>query len=137
MKAIDIIKLATKGIKPSEIKRINEKGIDTDQIIKLSDAGYSVNDIDDLINMIENTPDEIPADVPDPANEPQKPDNTVVDKKDEKQTDNNDKKETNKEIAELKKQLATAQNQLASKDLSGGKTESPEDTFKEALRNLI
>lgn len=136
MKAIDIIKLATKGIKPSEIKRINEKGIDTEQIIKLSDAGYSVNDIDDLIDMIENTGTDA-ADSPDPANEQQTPDNTAVDKKDETHTDNNDKQEPNKEVEELKKQLATAQSRLASKDLSGGKIESPEDVFKEALRNLI
>lgn len=136
MKAIDIIKLATKGIKPSNIKRINEKGIDTDQIIKLSDAGYSVNDIDDLIDMIENTGTDA-TDSPDPANEQQNPDNTTVDKKDEVHTDNSDKKETSKEVDELKKQLATVQNQLASKDLSGGKVESPEDNFKEALRNLI
>ena len=82
MKAIDMIKLATKGFKPSEIKKINEKGIDTEQIIQLSDAGYSVNDVDDLINMIGDIPDDNPTDTADPGNDPGIPDKTPEDNKD-------------------------------------------------------
>lgn len=136
MKAIDMIKLATKGIKPSEIKKINEKGIDTEQIIQLSDAGYSVNDIDDLINMIGDIPDDNPAGTADPGNDPGTPDKTPEDNKD-KEHQSDDKNVTNDETEKLKQQLAAAQNMLASKDLSGTKVESPEDKFKEALRNLI
>lgn len=136
MKAIDMIKLATKGIKPSEIKKINEKGIDTEQIIQLSDAGYSVNDIDDLINMIEDNPDDNPTDTADPGNDPGTPDKAPEDNKD-KEHQSDDKNVTNDETEQLKKQLAAAQNMLASKDLSGAKVDSPEDKFKEALRNLI
>lgn len=136
MKAIDMIKLATKGFKPSEIKKINEKGIDTEQIIQLSDAGYSVNDIDDLISMIGDIPDDNPTDTADPGNDPGTPDKTPEDNKD-KEHQSDDKNVTNDETEQLKKQLAAAQNMLASKDLSGANVESPEDKFKEALRNLI
>lgn len=136
MKAIDMIKLATKGFKPSEIKRINEKGIDTEQIIQLSDAGYSVNDVDDLINMIGDIPDDNPTGTADPGNDPGTPDKTPEDNKD-KEHQNDDTNVTNDETEKLKQQLAAAQNMLASKDLSGTKIESPEDKFKEALRNLI
>lgn len=136
MKAIDMIKLATKGIKPSEIKKINEKGIDTEQIIQLSDAGYSVNDIDDLINMIGDISDDNPTGTADLGNDPGTPDKTPEDNKD-KEHQSDDTNVTNDETEKLKQQLAAAQNMLASKDLSGTKVESPEDKFKEALRNLI
>ena len=134
MKALDILKLATKGVKPSEIKKINEKGIDTESVIALVDNGYSAADLDDLVQMIDQANNE--ADQTDHGTDDQIPDNTDQDKRDDETTNVNKDKE-NKETEQLKQQLAAAQNLLASKDLSGTKVESPEDKFRKALQELI
>ena len=131
MKALDILKLATKGVKPSEIKKINEKGIDTESVIALVDNGYSAADLDDLVNMIDQANNE--ADQTDHGTDEQTPDNTVQDKRDTETAGVNKDKETE----QLKQQLAAAQNLLANKDLSGTKVESPEDKFRKALQELI
>ena len=131
MKALDILKLATKGVKPSEIKKINEKGIDTESVIALVDNGYSAADLDDLVEMIDQANNE--ADHTDHGTDEQMPDNTVQDKRDTETAGVNKDKETE----QLKQQLATAQNLLANKDLSGTKVESPEDKFRKALQELI
>lgn len=134
MKAFDILKLATKGIKPSEIKKINEKGIDTESVIALVDNGYSAADLDDLVEMIDQANNE--ADQTDHGTDDQIPDNTDQDKRDDEKTGVNKDKE-NTETEQLKQQLAAAQNLLANKDLSGSKVESPEDKFRKALQELI
>lgn len=133
MKAFDILKLATKGVKPSEIKKINEKGIDTESVIALVDNGYSAADLDDLVQMIDQANE---ADQTDHGTDDQIPDNTDQDKRDNETTGTNKDKENN-ETEQLKQQLAAAQNLLASKDLSGSKVESPEDKFRKALQELI
>lgn len=131
MKALDILKLATKGVKPSEIKKINEKGIDTESVIALVDNGYSAADLDDLVQMIDQANNE--ADQTDHGTDDQTPDNTDQDKRDDETAGANKDKETE----QLKQQLAVAQNLLASKDLSGTKVESSEEKFRKALQELI
>lgn len=134
MKAFDILKLATKGVKPSEIKKINEKGIDTESVIALVDNGYSAADLDDLVQMIDQANNE--ADQTDHGTNDQIPDNTDQDKRDDEKAGVNKDKE-NTETEQLKQQLVAAQNLLANKDLSGTKVESPEDKFRKALQELI
>lgn len=133
MKAFDILKLATKGIKPSEIKKIEEKGIDTESVITLVNNGYSAADLDDLVQMIDQANE---ADQSDHGTDEQTPDNTDQDKRDNEKAGVNKDKE-NTETEQLKQQLAAAQNLLASKDLSGSKVESSEDKFRKALQELI
>ena len=58
MKLTDSIKLAVKGYKPADIKRLDESGLDTDTILALSGAGYTVNDVDELINIASKGPEQ-------------------------------------------------------------------------------
>ena len=55
MKIADMIKLGVKGFKPSDIKTINESGIDTESIINLAENGYSVTDVSELISLAQTS----------------------------------------------------------------------------------
>ena len=135
MKLTDMIKLAKKGLKPSDIKDITEKGISTEEIIDLIDSGYKVSDIDDLLQIATNEATEKTD--PDTSGTPDNPvDNEG---KNTDQSDNNidtSGEEKDKEIEKLNAVVQSLQNTIANKDLSQSKHNDPEEDFKEALKDL-
>ena len=57
MKIKNVIELAKTGYKPSEIKRLlTHEGITTTEIVELAKSGYTVDDIEELIELNETTP---------------------------------------------------------------------------------
>ena len=136
MKLTDSIKLAVKGYKPADIKRLDESGLDTDTILALSGAGYSVNDVDELINIASKGPDQ-----QEPPNEPEGklPDNPDGQSGAE-DPDNVDYKQkladTMKLLEESQQTIKKLQEQNASKSLTNPEQKSPKEIVDDALRNL-
>ena len=120
MKLTDSIKLAVKGYKPADIKRLDESGLDTDTILALSGAGYTVNDVDELINIASKGPEQ---------QEPQKEDPDNVDYK-QKLAD------TMKLLEESQQTIKRLQEQNASKSLQTPEQKTPKQMVDDALRNL-
>ena len=135
MKLTDSIKLAVKGYKPADIKRLDESGLDTDTILALSGAGYSVNDVDELINIASKGPEH-----EEPQKDPHEkmPDNS--DGQDGAEPDNVDYKQkladTMKLLEESQQTIKKLQEQNASKSLTNPEQKSPKEIVDDALRNL-
>ena len=127
MKLTDSIKLAVKGFKPADIKRLDESGLDTDTILALSGAGYTVNDVDELINIASKGPEGKLPDNPDGQSGTEDPDN--VDYK-QKLAD------TMKLLEESQQTIKKLQEQNASKSLQNPEQKTPKQMVDDALRNL-
>ena len=135
MKLTDSIKLAVKGFKPADIKRLDESGLDTETILALSGAGYSVNDVDELINNASEGPKE-----QEPPKEPEEkmPDNSTGQSGAE--PDDVDYKQkladTMKLLEESQQTIKRLQEQNASKSLQTPEQKTPKQMVDDALRNL-
>ena len=137
MKLTDTIKLATKGYKPADIKRLSESGLDTDTILQLSGAGYSVNDVDELIKIASDEPGQGAAanNTEDVKNEPENSSGNA----DEKPDDMDYKQmfeESQKMLKESQDLVSKLQEMNASKNLSGDKIKTPKELVDDAIRNL-
>lgn len=136
MKLTDTIKLATKGYKPADIKRLGESGLDTDTILQLSGAGYSVNDVDELIKIASDEPGQgAAANSTEDKNEPESSSGNA----DEKTDDVDYKKmfeESQQMLKESQNLVSKLQEMNASKNLSGDKIKTPKELVDDAIRNL-
>ena len=136
MKLTDSIKLAVKGYKPADIKRLDESGLDTDTILALSGAGYTVNDVDELINIASKGPEQ--------QEPPKEPEGKLPDNPDGQSgaddPDNVDYKQkfadTMKLLEESQQTIKKLQEQNASKSLTNPEQKTPKQMVDDALRNL-
>ena len=136
MKLTDSIKLAVKGFKPADIKRLDESGLDTDTILALSGAGYTVNDVDELINNASKGPEQ--------QEPPKEPEGKLPDTPDGQSgandPDNVDYKakldETLKLLEESQQTIKRLQEANASKSLTNPEQKTPKQMVDDALRNL-
>ena len=136
MKLTDSIKLAVKGYKPADIKRLDESGLDTDTILALSGAGYTVNDVDELINIASKGPEQ-----QEPTKEPEGklPDNPDGQSgaEDPDSVDYKQKlADTMKLLEESQQTIKKLQEQNASKSLQTPEQKTPKQMVDDALRNL-
>lgn len=136
MKLTDTIKLATKGFKPADIRRFDENGLDSETILALSGAGYSVNDVDELITMAsEGQKTEEPKKEPDSK----MPDNELGHSGAETPDDVDYKakfEEVQKKLEETNNMVKKLQDLNASKNLQNEPAKSPREMVDDALRNL-
>lgn len=131
---LNTLKLAMKGFKPADIRRINEAGIDHESIIAMSEQGYTVKDVDELIKLASEEPGTTAGGDVQDNKEPEKPGETkpepdVVNYKEENE-------KLKKELAESQETLKRIQDQNASKDLGGGQTEDPNKAVQAAFMGL-
>lgn len=132
MELLNMVKLGTMGFKPADIKQLGASGIDSEQIIELAKAGYQVTDVNELIKLAqedpkpkpEDKPDEKPDSPPETAGEEDKPDNSKA------------LEDALKQLEEQKAIISKLQEKNSQKDLGKPETVSPEEAFKNALREI-
>ena len=130
MNLTEMVKLGAHGFKPSQIKEIEKAAIKSNEVIDLVKAGYTAEDVDELIK---SANEEAEASNPDNKEQPKpegdsgKPDEANEDK---------EKKELESKLKEAEDKLKKLQDENASKDLGNPNEKKAEDEFKEALRNL-
>lgn len=129
MELLNAIKLGTMGFKPSEIKQFGESGIDSEQVIELAKAGYKAEDVSELIKLASTEPKPEP-----PTPSATLPDDAGKEAGEPKAQEDIDK--LRKELEEEKKKVSDLQKQNAQKNLGPDKTETPRQTFQNALRSL-
>lgn len=131
---LNTLKLAMKGFKPADIRRINEAGIDHESIIAMSEQGYTVKDVDELIKLASEEPGTTAGGNGQENKEPEKPAET----KPEPDTVNykEELEKLKKELAESQETLKRIQDQNASKDLGGGEPEDPNKAVQAAFMGL-
>ena len=135
MELANMIKLGALGYKPADIKRLGESGIESKDIIELAKSGYSSGDVDELIKMAQeadNTATEsdggqsVPADSASNAGGDGVSDDNIPKDPDPKDS----------EIEKLKEEISKLQNANASRNIGAASTQSNEEKFQEALKNL-
>ena len=131
MKLSEMIKLGLNGLKPADIKEINEAGISTDDAISLTKNGYSIADMKELITLA-GTEEQVQ-----PGNEvitiQQGPAEPTEDKGD---NGNDDKlKAQESEIEKLKTALKQMQEQNTTRNL-GTVQEDPDEKLKEIFKGI-
>ena len=131
MKLSEMIKLGLNGLKPADIKEINEAGISTDDAISLTKNGYSIADMKELITLA-GTEEEVQ-----PGNEvttiQQGPAEPTENKGD---NGNDDKlKAQESEIEKLKTALKQMQEQNTTRNL-GIVQEDPDQKLKEIFKGI-
>ena len=135
MNIVDMIKLGLSGYKPSDIKKLEGSGIDSDSIIGLAKNGYSVDDINELITMSKKSEEVQPGNSGQTAPEgPQElPGNKGEDKADKMEQLIN---EQNAEIEKLKKTLEAAQIQNSRRNLGGAEPKNPREELQTIFKGL-
>lgn len=132
MKLSEMIKLGLNGLKPSDIKEINEAGISTDDAISLTKNGYSIADMKELITLA-GTEEQV------------QPGNEVIPEQqgpaepteNEGAKGNDDKlKAQESEIEKLKNALKQMQEQNTTRDLGTAPVQSPDDKVKEIFKGI-
>ena len=139
MNIAEMIKLGMKGFKPSDIRSINESGIETKDIISLAENGYKAADVNELIAFArENAkptaeqPVVQPEDSGDKTQGPADHTDTGAGSVDyDKQL-----AEQNTEIANLKKQLAAAQRANSQQNLGSAEPVDPRSAVQEAFKQI-
>lgn len=139
MNIAEMIKLGMKGFKPSDIRSINESGIETKDIISLAENGYKAADVNELIAFAkENAKQTAEQPVVQPETSEDKPQGPAD------RTDTGagnvdyDKQlaEQNTEIANLKKQLAAAQRANSQQNLGSAEPVDPRSAVQEAFKQI-
>ena len=136
MNIAEMIKLGVKGFKPSDIRSINESGVDTKDIISLAESGYKVADVNELIAFARENAEpkaEPPIVQPEPTGaQPQGPADAPV--PGDKNADY-DKQlaDQSAEIENLKKQLAAAQVKNSQQNLGSAEPVNP----RQAVQNIF
>ena len=134
MELTKILKLGTMGFKPSDIKKINASGIDSDSIIALAENGYSAGDVDELITLTQESTDSTAVEIkhdaitPDDASKADS-ENSSVDYKKELET-------RDKEIEGMKLQISDLQNKLAGKKLADTTQSDTREKVQEIFKNI-
>lgn len=132
MKLSEMIKLGLNGLKPSDIKEINEAGISTDDAISLTKNGYSIADMKELITLA-GTEEQVQ-----PGNEVTTIQQGPAEPTEDKGDNGNDDilKDRESEIEKLKTTLKEMQEQNTTRDLGTVPVQSPDDKVKEIFRGI-
>lgn len=122
MTILEAIKLGKKGLKPADVKSINEAGVPTDDVISLIDAGYSVNEMNELISLSKEPSPEPTVELPDQPKETER----------QKQVEDT----KNAEIEKLQSQIKQMQIAAGSKRLEEAPQKSNADKLKDVLKSI-
>ena len=139
MNIAEMIKLGMKGFKPSDIRSINESGIDTKDIISLAENGYKAADVNELIAFAkENAKQTAEQPVVQPETSEDKPQGPADHTDTGAGSVDYDKQlaEQNTEIANLKKQLAAAQRANSQQNLGSNEPANPRSAVQEAFKQI-
>ena len=136
MNIAEMIKLGVKGFKPSDIRSINDSGIDTKDIISLAESGYKAADVNELIAFAKESA-ETKAEQPvvQPVSqelEPHGPADTPAQGEDKTDYDKQ-LADQSAEIAKLKQQLAAAQKANSQQNLGSTEPVNP----RQAVQNIF
>lgn len=131
---LNTLKLAMKGFKPSEIQRINTAGVDTETVIALSDQGYSVKDVDELIKLASEEQETTAGADGQENNEPVKP----AESKPEEDNVNykEELEKTRLELSQAQDLIKQIQYKNAAQDLGAGTQTDPNESVKAAFMGL-
>lgn len=134
MKLTEMIKLGSKGFKPSDIKELEQSGVQTDDVINLAENGYSATDIKELITLAGSEEKVQPGNEekddpgPDPSGHEGAKDEIDYKSEFEKQK---------AELDKLKQTISTIQLDNSHKNLGSGEPDDdPRKTIQEAFKNL-
>lgn len=132
MNIAEMIKLGMKGFKPSDIRSINDSGIETKDIISLAESGYKAADVNELIAFAKETAETKAEQPVSQELEPHGPADTPA--QGEQKTDY-DKQlaDQSAEIAKLKQQLAAAQKANSQQNLGSAEPVNP----RQAVQNIF
>lgn len=131
---LNTLKLAMKGFKPADIRRITEAGIDSDTIITLSDQGYSVKDVDELITLASEEPKTTAGGNGQENNEPGKPDDTTPEQDEVNYKEENEK--LKKALADAQETVKKIQDKNASQNLGSDQPADPNKAVQDAFMGL-
>lgn len=131
MKLSEMIKLGLNGLKPADIKGINEAGISTDDAISLTKNGYSIADMKELITLA-GTEEEVQ-----PGNEVTTEQQGPAEPTENEGAKGNDDKlkAQESEIEKLKTALKQMQEQNTTRNL-GTVQEDPDQKLKEIFKGI-
>lgn len=132
MELLNALKLGKMGFKPDQIKEINASGIESKEIIALAENGYTFDDVSELIKLTQSDESILQPGNKTPEDEPAKGDGNTGDHDKINYKEVLEQKE--KEMEALKAQVSKLQDQMASKDLSGGK---PEKTVRQQVQEAL
>ena len=135
MKFAEMIKLGIKGFKPSDIKQINEAGINTDDVIKLAENGYSMTDVSELIALA-GTQETVQ---PGNNEENKQSGQSAVSQETKVNASENTEellKQKDQQLTEMKKTLEKLQNQNAQKQLAEGSQKDPRKELQDIFKSI-
>lgn len=139
MNIAEMIKLGVKGFKPSDIRSINDSGIETKDIISLAESGYKAADVNELIAFAKENAQptaEQPAVQPGSQElEPHGPADTPA-QGEEKPDYDKQLTDQSAEIAKLKQQLAAAQKANSQQNLGSAEPVNPRSAVQEAFKQI-
>lgn len=132
MNIADMIRLGVKGFKPSDIRSINDSGIETKDIISLAESGYKAADVNELIAFAKEQP------VVQPVSQELKPQGPADTPAQGEQKTDYDKQlaEQSAEIAKLKQQLAAAQKANSQQNLGSAEPADPRKEVQNIFKNI-
>ena len=139
MNIAEMIKLGMKGFKPSDIRSINESGMETKDIISLAENGYKAADVNELIAFAkENAKQTAEQPIVQPETSEDKPQGPADHTEPGAGNVDYDKQlaEQNTEIANLKKQLAAAQRANSQQNLGSNEPVNPRSAVQEAFKQI-
>ena len=139
MNIAEMIKLGMKGFKPSDIRSINDSGIETKDIISLAENGYKAADVNELIAFAkENAKQTAEQPIVQPETSGDKPQGPADHTDTGAGNVDYDKQlaEQNTEIANLKKQLAAAQRANSQQNLGSAEPVNPRSAVQEAFKQI-
>lgn len=139
MNLADMIKLGVKGFKPSDIRSINDSGIETKDIISLAESGYKAADVNELIAFAkENAETKGGAAGVQPEQPEDKPQGPADHWESGAGNAEYDKKlaEQNAEIKNLKKQLQAAQVKNSQQNLGSAEPVNPRQEVQNIFKQI-
>lgn len=139
MNIAEMIKLGMKGFKPSDIRSINDSGIETKDIISLAESGYKAADVNELIAFAkENAEPKAEQPAVQPVNQEEKPHGPADTPAQGEQKTDYDKQlaEQSAEIAKLKQQLAAAQKANSQQNLGSNEPADPRKEVQNIFKNI-
>ena len=139
MNIADMIRLGVKGFKPSDIRSINDSGIETKDIISLAESGYKAADVNELIAFAkENAETKAEQPAVQPGSQEEKPQGPADTPAQGEQKTDYDKQlaDQSAEIAKLKQQLAAAQKANSQQNLGSAEPADPRKEVQNIFKNI-
>lgn len=133
MTITEAIKFGSLGIKPKDIKRFNEAGIDSESVIALAKNGYSVADVDELITLTQESAEIVQPNTKTCEGVPEAPVGTGEETRDNYKEEIESK---DARIKDLEDQVKAIQNMNAYKNLGQPETKTPRQQIQEAFSTL-